>query len=104
MSQYKLWPVFRLPNLLKLELDLREQPLNGDNRTISPHYKSRISNIEKLKIVGMQDKRDYCHDRSQSAACKALRHVFVSIEALYMIGIVIRSLSLHIHNGALTKL
>jgi hypothetical protein len=107
MPQYQLWPIFRLPNLVEQELDVRQQPLKGDNRTVPPHYKSQILNIETLRIVGMKESaHDYWNQylRPHGAACTALRHVFVSILALYMVERVMRSLSLHIHGGALTEL
>jgi hypothetical protein len=107
MPQCLLWPIFRLPNLVELELDVREQPQNRDHRHISRILTTRSSKIERLRIVGMKEEvHDFWHDAigQHAATCKKLRSMFVAVQALGMMQRVVRYLEQDIHSGALTKL
>jgi hypothetical protein len=101
----QIWPVFHLPNLRELELDVRKHERGHSHCWTESHgnWETGTSNIESLRLVALKE-RGVTYLSHMRAACKAIRHVSVAIQALDMISSIVSRLWPHICSGVLTKL
>jgi hypothetical protein len=101
-------PVFRLPTLCELDLDVRRRERYSQDRWSTfalENWESKTSGIEILRIVQLRNgSAPWIDMPAMSAACKALRHVSILIQAVHMISNTVSTLWPHIRSGVLTKL